>query len=166
MSIVKKVIDLQDRVASELEILGFPQHLVEGLTDRLFSHILINQLDKNVLGHETYNVATHAMLLDDHVLGQDVVDIIVSMMHKAREQSHGSAILSKVFVSEDVYKEILEASGADENTVCTVQKVRILPSRAVPSHFVLGLCTPKHENVPLKMMTIGGVIERKKDASK
>jgi len=166
MAIFVKIRDLEKRVGEELESLGLPANISSSLSDAIYKHIILKGTENHGLTYETYLVATAQVILEDQIKDQDVATIVGQMIYRARERSHGSAILSKAFVNEEVYKQLLEEFGGNKNTVCMVQKVRILPASQLPHNYVLGICSPQNDYVPAKMLVLGGFIERVSDASK
>jgi hypothetical protein len=82
----------------------------------------------------------------------------VLMTHQARERSHGAFILSKAFINDGLYKDILDNEGLDSHTLFKVGNVSVYPSKALDKRSVIGICNPKYD-IPSRMVVIGGRIE-------
>lgn len=166
MATAQEIRNLQLHVMKGLDAIGLPRHLGYSLANAIDKYLLLEETKKDVLTDDGYGIVLVNNIVDNNITGSDVTDVTMQMIHMARERSRGSAILSRVFVNPDVYREILEEFGLTQNTVCLVQKVKVLPSQAVPFNCVVGVCSPQHEDVNVKLLVLGGFIEKVSDASK
>jgi hypothetical protein len=94
------------------------------------------------------------------IVDSDIVSLIFEMSAQARERSHGAAILHKVFIREDLYKNLLQGIGANEAKKCVVARAEVVLSNEITSKYpIVGLCKSKFDVISSDLLVITGEID-------
>ncbi len=160
-----KILEKIDNASAVLsEHLSFTDStVIDDCIDVVKGSYILAIMDKPELSDDDMDlIRTIAKCQSRMLQSEDISNLVVQMKNEARERSHGSAPLYRVFIRDKEYDEMINELGVDSKT-----KVQILgttlerTSRIQNSELIaFGLCKPKFKGVPLNMLVVLGTLTR------
>lgn len=132
-----------------------PFELRELLYNALLSYEIssIEQLNEITEDQEDFLLSTAKQSVKSHY--NDIIDLASMMNNLTRENSHGAATLSKVFVHRDKYNKILGKHRLKPGTTCKMHNIIICGSD-LKNSYIIGVCKPKFAGVSAENLVILG----------
>jgi hypothetical protein len=128
--------------------------------------VCVNQVEAQVLLHDPTSHKEFISILNivasrqQPIRDSDLVSLICEMSAQARERSKGGAILHKVFLRKDIYKNLLETNGVADAKKCVIAKAEIVLSNEVTRKCpIVGLCRSKFDIISSDLLVITGEID-------
>lgn len=145
--------ELEHQLTSILSVKGRVDVCLEAL--RTYDYIIL--LESKHLNWRDLEFL-YSFFPDTRLFHTDVIGLVNDMAYASREQSHGAAVLEKVYLPESLYNSIVEKAGLTPGVTCKVGGVVLYPNKNVKPNTVIGLCRPKFPGMPARQLIILGEI--------
>jgi hypothetical protein len=134
--------------------------LINDCIDLMKAKFVVATLENKELSPQTEAFLKNVCEKVDIETDKELSTVIFKMALKARERSHGAALLDTTFVSEEDYLDLIKKAGLEPNVRIRINNININRSKnLVQEKEVIGICRPKFKNVPLEQLIIKGKID-------
>lgn len=89
---------------------------------------------------------------DHKISAVSPLETIINSIRQIREQSHGASQASKVLISSDLYKCMLNQAGVEDTKLCKVWNVNVIESKNVPKDTMIIMCSTRFSFVHSDLM--------------